>query len=426
MSGLVKELNYSQIKSTAVPSRPVINRYRSNNSSHTANQWIEIEIQTGTPGLHLFPHDSFIEGIVDVVVTAAAAKLDGNCFSLFRTMEVVIGGQVVERQSFCGKLWHVLNDIMMTTQERQYQTISHGGDGVTGYSCPVGTTSIPFAFTLPSSILGSLSTKALPLSLLYNSSIVLRLELDNGNNWCIDTGATSAVIGATSNVHSVYYNAKCSMLPSDIESALISSTNGQILLPAVGYAGEYKQINSASSSYSDKFSFQYDSLNSIIFWMMVTSGQNVTTHHSQTSKLNCNMNEFQININGERYPSAPIGHPVSSILAQPIFITEMRRAFDMLGTTAGCNFSNSVYGSDPGNEILSQYDVDSARNVYALDLNRFNASQESMFSGINTRGQQLSLNISYSTGTPDNLYLYAVAMFDVLYTIEGGLMTARY
>ena len=425
----VKELNYSKVKPTAVESRPVINRYRANNQSHTANQWIEIEIQTGTPGLHLFPHDSFLEGVIDVVTTGNTGRIDGNCFSLFRTLEVIVGGQLMERTSFCGKTWHVLNDIILSQQQRQYQTVSHAGNGITGSSA-AGEKKIPFAFTLPSALLGSLSTKALPLSKLQNSSVVLRLELDNQNNWLGDAG-TAITITSTA-VKDVYYNAKCSMLPSDVESDLFAATGGRILLPAMSYNGEYKQINTLSTTFNDKFSFQYDSLNAILFWFMPTGGQNLTTHQSQTGRVNATMHEYQLDINGDRYPSSgPVGDSSDSVLSQARFITELRRTFDMLGTTeSGGVMTSDRYASDDGTTALvvdnAANPTTSLRNVYGLDLNRFNGSHESMFAGINTRGQQISLNCKFASTTPNSLYIYAVAMFDVLYIIEGGLMTARY
>jgi hypothetical protein len=417
-----------------VASRPVINRYRANNQSHTANQWIEIEIQTGTPGLHLFPHDSYIEGSVDVVNAhaTAAGNVDGNLYSLFRTMEVVVGGQVMERIPFCGKLFQVLNDVQVNDNDRYYQSVSLGGSTTVrgAVIAANSTTNLSFAFVLPSALLGSLATKALPLSQLYNSSIVLRLELDNANNWVIDNSGTSIdITSATSVVKDVYYNAKCSMLPNDIEQALIASTGGQILLPAMSYNGELKQISNTTTSFNDKFSFQYDSLNAVLFWFMPTGGQNVTTHRSQTGRSNRNMNEFYLDINGERYPSSgPIGHSTSASLAQPRFISELRRSFDMLGTNESCGILSSVnYLTDDGDVANVAYNTE-IRNVYGLDLNRFNASQETLFSGINTRGQQVNLNCKFTAAaasTTDH-YLYAVAMYDVVYTIEQGLMSSRY
>lgn len=442
MSEFVKELNYARPKATAVASRPVINRYRANNHSHTANQWIEIEIQTGTPGLHLFPHDSYLEGIVDVVNgLIQTGNVDGNLYGLFRTLEVVVGGQVMERIPFCGKLFHVLNDIQVNDIDRYHQSVSLGGSttargaaiaAATTGPVPVITT-LAFSFVLPSAILGSLATKALPLSQLNNSSVLLRLEVDNVNNWVINNSGTidpnATLNGTASSVRDVYFNAKCSMLPSDVERDLIASTGGQILLPAVSYNGELKQISSSTDSFNDKFSFQYDSLNAILFWFMPTGGQNVTTHRSQTGRSNRNMNEYYLDINGERYPSSgPVGHPTSATLAQSRFITELRRSFDMLGTNESCGILSSInYKTDNGNVANVAANTE-LRSVYGLDLNRFNASQEQMFSGINTRGQQISLNCKFSAvaaNTTDH-YLYAVAMYDIIYSISQGLMTARY
>ena len=53
----------------------------------------------------------------------------------------------------------------------------------------------------------------------------------------------------------IYYNAKVSTLPIEVEKALITSTGGVINLPVVAYKCEQKVISATHPAFNDNFFF---------------------------------------------------------------------------------------------------------------------------------------------------------------------------
>jgi len=297
---LPKELNLASNKPMASSGRPQILRFRSDNSSYTANDTIRIEIPTSRQGQYLFPSDSFLEFKLKVNASGGAAAgttnylLDQSIYSLFNRIRVLHGSTVLEDTLYCNRLWTSIYDIQVNEAERRGHTINMGvGDNVLG-----GTTQIfnnglygqiiatraaaaasttadsdlfDYNFVLPSSIFGTLAIKALPLSLLGASSLYIELELAPANvafvSFLDATAITTPSIINSYTVQDIYYNAKISVLPLEIEQALIASTGGVINLPAISYKCEQKSIAAASLVFNDKFSFQYSSIKSFLFWV---------------------------------------------------------------------------------------------------------------------------------------------------------------
>jgi hypothetical protein len=111
-------------------------------------------------------------------------------------------------------------------------------------------------------------------------------------------------------------------------------------------------------------------------------------------------------------------------------IVELQRAFDTLGTTkSGCGILDSTTYGDSADSLLAS-DANTAamthkRTVYGIDLNRFNNSQETMLSGTSTIGQSVNLIINKSAVVAENSFIYGAVMYDVIYTVENGQMTAN-
>ena len=62
-----------------------------------------------------------------------------------------------------------------------------------------------------------------------------------------------------------------------------------------------------------------------------------------------------------------------------------------------------------------------------IDLDRFSGmTSDALMAGSSTIGQQLNLVVNFSTPTTDALVLYAAVMYDILYHIEGGLLTPKF
>ena len=229
---LVKSLNYNVNKPLASNGTPEILRFRSDNSTYNSGDIIRIEIPTGRQGMHLFPQDSYIEAQVTVNCTTNTAAsyvyLDGSVYSFFRRLRVLHGSNVIEDSLYSNRLWNALYDMQRNASERKGDTINllinplntatvttASQFGLIGkqIATAVGTgnfpaTPIDFTFVLPSSLLGLLAQKALPLSLCTASSIYLELELESASQVFIGSESTDLQSINSYTLSNIYYNAK--------------------------------------------------------------------------------------------------------------------------------------------------------------------------------------------------------------------------
>ena len=442
----VKELNYGAVKPASVASRPQILRWRADNSTYNPTEIIRIEIPTSSNNIHLFGKDSFIEGKINMpafVIGNTGGELDGSVYSLFSRMRISHGSNVVEDVQNCGRLWHVLNDIQKVNDSRGEDSITKlAYVDQTGAGSDVGllqshlkgaslvttgvakvATSYPFSFTLPSAIFGSLCEKSIPLSECTASSFYIELELSSIGNMFVDSGVPGATIYTGATISDVYYNAKCAVLPPDVHGLLMSSTGGKIVIPAVSFKCEAKSMPALATAFNDKFAYQVSSANAFLWWMTTAGCNGNQTYRSMTSRNSKGLTEWQLNINGEMYPS-------DMIRGKPRNLNELLRAFDMLSSNLGSEVLDfNTYSH--ANVDLGTVAVDAntagiqhKRFVAGIDLNRFNQSHETLLSGTNTVGQSINLVANFgAVGEPQTLY--SALMYDVLFTIQDGLMTAN-
>ena len=246
------------------------------------------------------------------------------------------------------------------------------------------------------------------MSLLGASSIYIELELAPPNTAFV-TQLSAATANATLNsytVSDIYYNAKVSILPIEVEQALIASTGGIINFPAVAYKCEQKTITALITGFNDKFSFQYSSMKNFLFWVQnIASATNINTR-SISSRPKANITDFYLNINGELFPTQTI----TGYCRQ---YSELMRSFDMLtDTNAGGILTYSNYSLNDATTatdiIIAGTDIVTVmpttvqkRWVGGIDLDRFNRSSEHLMSGTSTIGQMLSLVVNMSAGTAE-------------------------
>lgn len=464
---LPKELNLGSNKPMAASSRPQILRFRSDNSSYTVTNTggdtIRIEIPTNRQGHYIFPQESFLEFKIRTNMTFDVAAngdlysyLDGCGWSPFSRLRVLQGSTVLEDCLYVNRLWTALYDVQVNEAERRQDTINKGVLDPTGAGLPSVFSSGLFGaqlqlaagaanpaaadgptldinFCLPSALFGSLSSKALPISLLGASSLYIELELAPLNVAIVSRKTANANVGTVNNytLSDIYYNAKTAILPQEVENALLSSTGGIINLPAVAYKCELKTIPANSTAFNDKFSFQYSSIKNFLFFLQnSTTANGGITKRSVTCRTKANISEYYLNINGEVYPS-------QSIVGSARQYTELQRAFDGLtdtnfgGIISSVNYNNNTNAT--ADEIINT--VNDAtwlslsiqkRWLGGIDLDRFNRSSDVLMSGTSTIGQMLSLVATFSVGLVEQTNLYAAVMYDVLYHIENGQMTAKF
>jgi hypothetical protein len=208
-----------------------------------------------------------------------------------------------------------------------------------------------------------------------------------------------------------------------------------------------KSIPSSASAYNDKFSFQYSSLKTFMFWFTPsTTAIGDILKRSITSRPKCFLTDYFLLINGEAYPSQSIGYGSTAVATvsgnSARMYSELLRSFNYLtdvnsgGILTYFNYSvddattNEGMGAaitgDPGTVTLQK------RFVAGIDLDRFNRSSDVLMCGTSSIGQMVNLNLGFSqscgtgSGTATGINLYAAVMYDVLYHIENGQMLAKF
>jgi hypothetical protein len=207
----------------------------------------------------------------------------------------------------------------------------------------------------------------------------------------------------------------------------MNSVMNRIILPATSWKVELKSLASGITAFNDKFAFQLSSVNAFLFWFHGDGAQNSYQYRSMTSRPSHKVQNYQLNINGETYPS-------DLISSRSRMICELQRAFDSLGSTkSGCGILDRFLFRDTALDATAASTIAEdtgllttghVRCVYGIDLNRFNNSQETMLSGTSTIGQ--SVNLIINKGNVAELgQIYGAVMYDVIYTVQDGLMTAN-
>jgi hypothetical protein len=115
---------------------------------------------------------------------------------------------------------------------------------------------------------------------------------------------------------------------------------------------------------------------------------------------------------------------------------ELLRSWDQLSdTNAGGilnyqNYTQSNAHTAPLAQLTSaaagDYGINKLlqRFIGGIDLDRFNHSSDTLMSETNTTGQMINLIVNFAA-TTDALAVYAYVMYDVMYNIQFGQMTAR-
>jgi hypothetical protein len=446
---LPKQLNLAQNKPLGASGKPYINRYRADNSTYSSGDVIRIEIPTGRKGQYLFPNDSFLEAKLTVNcsngATAGGAYIDGTVFSIFNRLRVLHGSTVIEDTLHVNRLWNALYDVQATDSERRSGSINllindntttgaghiynAGMQGIkvqdlAASAVSSDSASIDFSIMIPSAIFGSLATKALPLGLLNSSSLYLELELASVSQAFVTESATVAFSKFT--VSDIYYNAKMTVIPEDVNNALIETLGNRVELPAFAYKCELKSVAAGVAAFNDKFAFNFSSVKSFYWWMTnQVTANGAATKRSITSRTKAGANEYYLTINGEAYPSQTISNPSRMYL-------ELVRSFDgLIDTTFGGVLSYKNYTRDThttADDVFSASanTIAEKRFMAGIDLDKFNHASDVLNSGTSTIGQTTNLVVNYAAGLTEACNLYGAVQYDVIYVLENGQLSPKF
>lgn len=446
---LPNQLNLSQNKPLGSPSKPYINRYRADNSSYNGGDVVRVELNTGRKGQYLFPTDSFIEFKISINsqngLNAGNIFIDGTIFSIFQRLRVIHGSTVLEDTLHVNRLWNALYDIQVTESERRgagvnmliNDTTAAGGGHVfnagmqgtlikvhAANDVAVQSNVYDVSFMIPSALLGSLATKALPLGLMNSSSIYLELELAPANVAFVSENQNVVINSYT--ITDIYYNAKIAYLPGDVDAALIQTLGDRVELPAFAYKAELKSVAAGAAAFNDKFAFNFSSVKSFYWWItnQVTAVGSITKR-SVTSRTKAGATDYYLTINGEAYPSQAIANPSRMYM-------ELVRSFDGLvdtsfgGIIAYRNYTRDTHTTADDVITVAPNTIAEKRFIAGIDLDRFNHSSDVLNSGTSTIGQTTNLVINFAAGLNEACNLYAAVLYDVIFVLENGQLTPKF
>jgi hypothetical protein len=432
----------------SAPSEHLNSRFRSSNTSYPYGDVISIIVPTGGAGQHLFTRNSVVTGNLEVrtVLTHASNNpvvyIDGNILACFSRYRLLQGSTVLSDWATFNKNSLALLDIQKPIQDRSSDSITMlsgllqgfgSGQALTTYitgdsrdGTTTRITTVPFSFQIPSGLLGVSNSRAVPLSKMGAADLEIQFQLEDLNNpfVCSLPGITIPQWS----INNVYYDAKLVKLPGDIESSLMSAIGQEILISCVDFKAEVKTINAGITSFIDKFAFQYSSIKSLFFFLMnstsvSSSNAAATTTYSQSNRSGSYISDFQVALSGVPFPPIPIS-------GKPLLFQNLLRSLHMTsnvqnsGVIQYLNWMPILHVGTTACDVFGTGYVDN-KTVFGLDLDRFDASSETLLSGMNSFGQMLDLRLNFSTAytVPQNLYCFA--MYDVLYEISNGMVIVK-
>ena len=452
-------MNLGAVKESCLKeAKPNLTRIKSDSTSYTALDTIRMEIPCGRRGDYLHPQDSFIEFKmkVDFAVTAGGLSLDANAYSIFRNLRIYHGSNLLVNQTNCNRLWSALYDYQYSNGERNADTISLGIATDTVNSRHNGMYGITltddawyqFSFVLPCSILGSLSDKAIPLGWAGASNIFLELDIDGATRILTTREHNSLILGRVGQnttapptinslvIADVFYNAKITNIDSAYDDLLRQTFgNGEVLLPAVEFRGEQKTV-SASTSFSDKFSFQFSSAKFILWWLTTQSTANGSAYgtHNLNSAISQRMmgtlRDYMISLNGENYPSSGIScalNGLTTVGSRQFGANAYQQLLRCFNENSAVNRGGILdYNLYCNNVSTVAGDETAKRFIGALSLDRVDGNNDRYMSGMNTMNSNFVLNVNWETALSIDCFLYCYCQYDCAYMLKDGLLSVRY
>lgn len=472
-------LNLAEGKASAIQqSDGQFLRFRSDNSTYQSADTVRIEIPCGRKGLWGYGQDTFLEfksTAGNSTCAGGALFLDGNAYSYFKTARLYHGTNLLCNIPEFGRICHAMYDAQVSIAERNsigtislgvggkqatgavaagiddYENILASGAGLFGHNIDNGCT-YSYAFPLMMPLIGSLTSKAVPLGWM-TSSLYLELVVEDvnkvytsrfGDSLSGSAGSlTAAPTIANFTLKDIYLNMKCSQINPMYDEILLSAFNGRkILIPSVDFKGEMKSIAAGGSSFSDKFSFQLSSVKFLWWWIVNTqtangtigngtTGNNFNYNSAITQRMMGVLNSYNLSFNGVNFPTVPISASASGLtiksngaaanfqLGATCYQHLLRTLNQNSDYTAGGGISKALYVN---NLTTCASDAKSKRFIGAVDLDRFDNNNDRYMQGYNSTNQSVVLQVNWDSALSEACNLYAFVQHDVSYELIDGLL----
>jgi hypothetical protein len=445
-------MNLAEGKQSAITSaNSSFQRIRSDNNSYTDGDIVKCELPCGRAGDFLHGSDSFISGKFkpEFTNTAGVVSIDQCIYSIIKSIKIYHGSNLIDSVDNANRLYNALYDLQVHASERigdsiNLMTLDSKVNHTSGYFGAVLTSGVEydFSFALPCALLGSLSEKAVPLGWMGASSLYLEITLESANRVLTTqesdgtvtrgkAGSCTGLSGLKYTVSDIYYNAQITQINSQYNNILLQAFAGKpIVIPGVSYRSEQKTLSAASTSFSDKFSFQLSSVKMLLWWMTNSTTANGdisgTNLGRAISQRQCGrLNEWNISLNGTAFPSQPIkaGDAPGDTQYMANVYSQLLRAFNLNSSTekggilTRSNYCDSLTTS--ASEGLCK------RSIMGISLDRFDQEGERYMQGTNTVGQSLVLDIKFNAAHSNPQNVYAYVQYDCAYELVDGSLTVQ-
>jgi hypothetical protein len=459
---LPDSMNLTEQKKVAlVDMSPFSHKIRSTNASYNPRDMIRINIPTGGGsgggnGAKLHGSDSYFSFDFTPTFTIGGGimSLDGCGYSFFKNARLINGSNNISTLRNANRAWNMLYDVSVNSSDREsdtntmglynYTTVSRSNN-MYGKSLVSGET-YNISFCLPMPLVGSLTDKSVPLSWL-NAPLVLELDLEDANRVFTSRGGKDAYAGSggggdVTTVISSYtitnaiYHAQISQIGPVYDKMLMDALGGNIVIPSIDYAGDEKYVAAGGTSLNELMPFSYSSVKSI-FWYLTNTHTATGTigtasigtqynYMSAITQRSCGpLLDYNITINGNSYPSAPIlagPSAVSTLVNNVNTYQELLKCFNLTSSVKrGGILHENVYSN---NTTTAASDAVTKRFIGAISLDRGSMDNDHVYQGTSTINQQLTLNATFSGSIgAEAQHLYVFTMFDCGFVIQDGLMS---
>lgn len=429
MSALPQETNYLP-KMPSVRSRALtVNVVPTNGATFSNDQdQIILDVGCGSYGQYMNQQETYLKFKVKNTNGTDALQLDRDCSTLFSRITISHGSQIIEDISEVNVLNRMFQDCQIGPNKQTLAgSVTRGhGEGTVGSgeavfpSVSIGSNATEtFCMSLLSGVVGPQCPKYLPLGAMgAGGNLRITLTLDNLNNCCRSAGATDVAL-TISDVNLVVGIIELDQAGQQMVDA---SSSGLYAISSIGYKNY--TVSGGGNSETNLELLVPAKASSMKALYAITRPQahlNKRQEFCIGNRERAGMSNYHLSIAGQRYPA---GKPIET----------NGDAFEQLMKTFG-GVNNVLHEVDFGK---TRWELDTSAPdtnnietkgayVSAIELESFGQSSEKIESGVNTLGSNMFFNCEFvSTGITEAQHFSFFSVYDVLLTVEGGILQTKF
>jgi hypothetical protein len=268
-------------------------------------------------------------------------------------------------------------------------------------------------------MLGSLSTKYIPLFAMQSASLRLEIQLVSNGNRAINCPQTISNF----TLNNVEY---CAQFIELSQGAMEILNNRPVEWVAPSFRNfVYNQTLAASMQVTVPVPAKYSSLLSLYMTSRSKSAGEITFHANSSNTFG--LVSYSLRVGSNVIPSQPVDSRV-------MMFSELLKSIGSLSdVNHQCSINMASYDQitpvanvETVGRVLSSCGVSGF--MVGQELSSYSGSDsKEIFQGLNTATTDLFWNLQYGTSTPgDNVRFDTFAMFDTVYTCVNGMLSIQY